>query len=93
MASTPPGHIATLILPGDTAWNEGSGPAKVPGIPTRAAVAEDAIKQAAQVLAQGAGTMLLLAGEGMHERGLALAGAIAQKTGARLLGQVPGECR
>jgi acetolactate synthase I/II/III large subunit len=31
--------------------------------------------------------MLLLAGEGMLERGLALAGAIATKTGARLLAQ------
>jgi len=87
MASTPPGHIATLILPGDTAWNEGSGPIKVPAIPTRPKVAEDTIKQAAQVLAQGAGTMLLLAGEGVRERGLALAGAIAKKTGARMLAQ------
>jgi acetolactate synthase-1/2/3 large subunit len=86
-ASTPPGHIATLILPGDTAWNEGSGPAKVSTIPTRPVVAEDAIKQAAQALAQGPGTMLLLAGEGVQERGLALAGAIANKTGARLLAQ------
>ena len=25
-ARTPPGQIATLILPADTAWNEGSGP-------------------------------------------------------------------
>src|SRR3989440_9141889 len=87
VASTPPGQIATLILPGDTAWNEGSGPVKVPTIPTRTQVAEDAVKQAARVLAQGAGTMLLLSGEGVHERGLALAGAIAKKTGARLLAQ------
>ena len=29
-ARTPPGQIATLILPADTAWNEGSGPAEVP---------------------------------------------------------------
>ena len=87
MASTPPGHIATLILPGDTAWNEGSGPAQVPAIPTRPKVADDTVRQAAQALAQGPGTMLLLAGEGMRERGLALAGAIAHKTGARLLAQ------
>jgi acetolactate synthase I/II/III large subunit len=87
MASTPPGHIATLILPGDTAWNEANGPVKVPVIPARPKVAQDAIREAAQLLAQGPGTMLLLAGEGMHERGLALAGAIAQKTGTRLLGQ------
>jgi len=87
MASTPPGHIATLILPGDTAWNEGSGPIQVPAIPTRTKVTADAVKHAAQVLAQGAGTMLLLAGQGVRERGLALAGAIAQKTGARILAQ------
>ncbi|MGA8549211.1 MAG: thiamine pyrophosphate-binding protein, partial [Stellaceae bacterium] len=29
-ARVPPGRIATLILPADTAWNEGSGPAEVP---------------------------------------------------------------
>ena len=23
---TPPGQVATLILPGDTAWDEGIGP-------------------------------------------------------------------
>ena len=86
-ASTPPGRIATLILPGDTAWNEASAPAQVPGIPKRPKVADDTVRQAAQALAQGSGTMLLLAGEGMREQGLALAGAIAQKTGARLLGQ------
>ena len=86
-ASTPPGHIATLILPGDTAWNEAVGPAQVPGIAERPKVADDAVRQAAQALAQGPGTMLLLAGQGMRERGLALAGAIAHKTGAWLLGQ------
>lgn len=87
VAATPPGHIATLILPGDTAWNEGSGPVKVPAIPTRTRIAADAVKQAAQVLAQGPGTMLLLSGQGVHERGLALAGAIATKTGVRILAQ------
>jgi len=87
MASTPPGRIATLILPGDTAWNEASGPVKVAAITGRPKVSADTVKQAAQALTQGPGTMLLLAGEAMHERGLVLAGAIAQKTGARLLGQ------
>src|SRR5215467_15221849 len=73
VASAPPGHIATLILPGDTAWNEGSGPVKVSAIPTRRKVAEEAVQHAAGVLAQGAGTMLLLSGAGVRERGLALA--------------------
>ena len=36
-ARKPPGQIATLILPADTAWNEGSGPAEVapPAHPSR----------------------------------------------------------
>lgn len=87
VASSPPGRIATLILPGDTAWNEGSGPVPVPAIPRRALVSEDAVRRAAQVLAQGPGAMLMLSGAGVHARGLALAGAIAQKTGARLMAQ------
>jgi acetolactate synthase-1/2/3 large subunit len=87
VASTPPGQIATLILPGDTAWNEGSGPAPVPAMAGRPRVAEEAIRQAVKMLEHGEGTMLLLSGQGVHERGLALAGAIAQKTGARILAQ------
>jgi acetolactate synthase-1/2/3 large subunit len=88
MAAAPPGHIATLILPGDTAWNQGSGLAQVPVIPARPKVSEDAVSNAARVLEQGEGTMLLLTGQGVLERGLALAGAIAQKTGARIMAQV-----
>jgi acetolactate synthase-1/2/3 large subunit len=88
MAAAPPGHIATLILPGDTAWNQGSGPVQVPAIPTRPRVSEDAVGNAARVLERAEGTMLLLTGQGVQERGLALAGAIARKTGARLMAQV-----
>lgn len=87
MASTPPGHIASLILPGDTAWNDASGPVRVPAIPGRAKASEAAIKNAAEVLTHGDGTMLLLTGQAVLERGLALAGAIAHKTGARILAQ------
>jgi acetolactate synthase I/II/III large subunit len=92
VASTPPGQIATLILPGDTAWHEGSGPAKVPAIPGHARVSEAAVKQAAKMLAHGEGAMLLLTGEGVRERGLALAGAIAQKTAARIMAQGSNAC-
>src|SRR5204862_344924 len=52
-AMTPPGQVATLILPGDTAWDEGSGPAQVAAAPVRARVCEDAIKQSAQALRSG----------------------------------------
>ncbi len=87
IASTPPGQVATLILPGDTAWNEGSGVAQVPTIPTRSTASEEAIKNAAALLTKREGTMLFLTDDGLKERGLALAGAIAQKTGARLMAQ------
>ena len=59
-ALTPPGQVATLILPGDTAWDEGTEPAKVPAIPARAHVSEDAIKEAARVLRSGEPTVILL---------------------------------
>ena len=52
VASTPPGHIATLILPGDTAWNTGNGPTPVPMIPEPAKIADDVVQEAADLLHQ-----------------------------------------
>src|SRR5205085_9922991 len=86
-AMKPPGQVATLILPGDTAWNEGNGPAKVPPVPERARVSEEAVKEAARVLRTGEPAMLLLAGLALREKGLELAARIAGKTGCRMLGQ------
>src|SRR6266849_1377357 len=74
-ARLPPGRIATLILPADTAWNEGSGPAP------------EALVEAARVLHSGEPTLILLTGRALREDGLALAGKIAGKTGARLIAQ------
>src|SRR6185503_12626320 len=45
-AMKPPGQVATLILPADTAWNEGGGPAPAPPIVERAKVSQDAVKEA-----------------------------------------------
>jgi len=86
-ALTPPGQVATLILPGDTAWDEGSGPAQVDAAPARARVSEDAIKAAAKALREGQSTVLLLTGLALREKGLELAARIAAKTGARILAQ------
>src|SRR5947209_9557177 len=102
-AMKPPGQVATLILPGDTAWDEGSDPAKVPEVPKRARVSQEAVKEAARVLRSGEPAVLLLAGLTLREKGLALVARIAAKTGCRLLaqtfnrrmepgaGRVPGE--
>jgi acetolactate synthase-1/2/3 large subunit len=86
-AMTPPGQVATLILPGDTAWDEGSGPAPVPAAPERARVSEDAVKDAARALRSGEPAVLLITGPALREKGLELAGRIAAKTGARILAQ------
>src|SRR5205085_4970273 len=80
-AMAPPGQVATLILPGDTAWNEASGPAKVPPIRERARVAEEAVKGTARVLRSGGPAVLLLAGLALREKGLELAARIAAQTG------------
>jgi acetolactate synthase-1/2/3 large subunit len=86
-AMTPPGQVATLILPGDTAWDEGTGPVAVPAIPERARVSEDAVKESARALRSGETAVLLLTGPVLRERGLELAGRIAAKTGCRILAQ------
>ncbi|GGF01984.1 hypothetical protein GCM10011611_04370 [Aliidongia dinghuensis] len=86
-ARTPPGRVATLILPADTAWNEGAGPASVPPVPVRAAVSGEAVEAAARILRSGEPTLLLLAGPALRERGLELAGRIAAATGVRLMAQ------
>lgn len=86
-ARTAPGQVATLILPADTAWNEGSGVAPVPPIPPRPAVASGMVDAAARILRSGEPTVLLLGDVSLRTEGLALAGCIAAKSGAQLLAQ------
>src|SRR5215470_5143419 len=86
-ASTPPGQIATLILPADTAWNVASGGADTAAAPERAKVSAEAVARCAKALGSGEPAMLFLTGQGVRERGLALAGRIATATGARILAQ------
>jgi acetolactate synthase-1/2/3 large subunit len=86
-ARLPPGQVATLILPGDTAWDEGSGPAQVPEPTAPAPVAPETVRECAQVLRSGEPALLLVTGMALRTRGLELAGQIAARTGARLLGQ------
>jgi len=86
-AMKPPGQVATLILPGDTAWDEGTGPAQVPPAAERARVSEHAVKAAARVLRSGEPAVLLLTGLALREKGLELAARITAKTGCKLLAQ------
>ena len=80
----PPGQIATLILPADTAWNDADGPAPALPRPRPAAVSADAIERVVQALKNGKRTTLLMRGEALKERGLKAAGRIAAKAGARI---------
>ena len=85
-ARTPPGQIATLILPADTAWNPGSGIAPVkPAVP-RKAVSSDAVKRAAQALAAG-DAALLMGDVALRASVLESAGRVAAKSGCRLLAE------
>ena len=84
-AMVPPGQIATLILPGDTAWNEGAGIADIPEFEQRSSVDTNEVDQAAEVLKEGSNTLLLLGGAALREENLVLAGKIAAKTGCALL--------
>jgi acetolactate synthase-1/2/3 large subunit len=83
-AMTPPGRVATLILPADASWNEADGPAPLPPVEGRAPVAPEAISQAARVLRSGEPAVLFMGGHALREVGLMLGGRIAAKTGARV---------
>ncbi len=81
------GHVATLILPADSAWGDAkprerkaTAPAAHPGLPAPAE-----ITRAAKALRNGLKTTLMLGFGALTEAGLASAGRIAQATGARLL--------
>ncbi|ODV06503.1 MAG: decarboxylase [Rubrivivax sp. SCN 70-15] len=86
-AATPPGRIATLILPADHAWS----PVDVPAPPLRPRPQplpprEAALAEAAAALRQP-GAVLMIAGRALRDEGLTLAARVCATTGARLLTQ------
>jgi acetolactate synthase-1/2/3 large subunit len=86
-ALTPPGQVATLILPANTAWNIAKGPAvpKTPPQPTP--VSEDRIRDVADVLKRRADTVILVGSHVMGDETLTrMVSCIASGTGARLIG-------
>ncbi|MFA5027369.1 MAG: acetolactate synthase large subunit [Candidatus Methylomirabilota bacterium] len=85
-ALTPPGQVATLILPADCSWSESREPAPAPVVPAPAPVDPAAIRRVADLLRGREPVMLLLGGPLLMEDGLRLAGRIARATGARILG-------
>lgn len=85
-ASEHPGQIATLILPGDTSWQD----AGVPVLPPRQAAAARKkpdparVAHVARVLRSGEPTLIILANKATRGQALERAGQVAAATGARL---------
>jgi len=93
-ALTPPGQIATLILPADVTWSDGAEPAAPVAARPAAPIPDELISRATGAL-RGLGTALhggescviLLGGTGLRRPALEAASRIAQATGARLLAE------
>ncbi len=86
-ASSPPGRIATLILPANAAWSEASVQIERANPPRRKPVEPSLLREAAEALKSGRKTVIMLSGVALREAPLAIAGRIAEATGARLLSQ------
>jgi acetolactate synthase I/II/III large subunit len=88
-ARTPPGRIATLIVPSDAAWSEGGRTANLPTVPAAPLPSSASVDRAAKMLRSGQQAALLLSGRALYGKGLSLAGRIASATGAKLLAPYP----
>jgi acetolactate synthase-1/2/3 large subunit len=83
-ARTPPGQIATLIVPADVAWSEANGPADRLAVSPRSQVTSDVIRTVARVLRSREPAMFFLNDQALTETGLVAAHRIANATGAKL---------
>ena len=88
-ARTPPGKIATLIVPADAAWSDGGAAGKLPVVPTAPMPAQASIDRAAGILRSLEPTALLVAGHALYGEGLSLAGRIARAANAKLFAPYP----
>jgi acetolactate synthase I/II/III large subunit len=86
-AMSPPGQVATLILPADVSWGEGGEPAQPIPPAARAVVPDDVVDAVAKALVSGEPSALLVGGSATRERGLVAASRVANATGAKLLGE------
>jgi acetolactate synthase-1/2/3 large subunit len=84
-AASPPGQVATLILPADVSWSEGGQPAPPVAVAAPEKVREDLVITAAAALRSGKPCVLLIGGPATRAAGLAAASRIAVASGARLL--------
>jgi acetolactate synthase-1/2/3 large subunit len=86
IAQSYPGKIATVIVPADHAWTEGSAVLEPQPLPAAPRSPDSVIDTAAEALKAGTGDKcLFLGGRALREETLVLAGRIAAATGARLV--------
>lgn len=85
-ANSHPGRIATLILPGDSSWQDAGTPYTLPIAVREAPKAPDAarVRQVAKLLRSGESVMLVMGNKSIRGRALELAGRVAAGTGCRL---------
>lgn len=88
-ARTPPGKIATLIVPADIAWSDGGVIGKVLANPATPMPSPESVARAAAMLQSKSRTLILLAGNALFGKGLSAAARIAAATQARLLAPYP----
>ncbi len=88
-ARTAPGQIATLIVPADVAWSAGGSVPAGAVVPRTPMPAADAVEHAAAMLRSGVRTAMLMTGNALYGKGLAIAGRIAAATGAKLFAPYP----
>ena len=84
---TPPGQVATLIVPADVQWEEGASPAELPQRPSRTRVPAERIRTIAERLRSSHASGLLLGGRALGETGQRAADRIARATGAKLFAE------
>jgi len=82
-----PGRIATLILPGDTAWNAAQAAVSVPLEQVPEPIPSGQIDQIARILRSGEPCVLLMGDKALRESSLHQAGRICTHSGAEMLAQ------
>jgi acetolactate synthase I/II/III large subunit len=84
-AKTFPGQIATLILPADTAWNEGGVPGGLLPVPAPEHVEQNKISDIAKTLRSAKNVLLLLGGPALRAEAQLQSARIQAKTGCRIM--------
>ena len=81
------GKVCTIVAPNDYHWEDAAAPPAPPPPSRRPRAAAESIARAAEMLANGKKTGLVLGDLALHGEALEVAGRIAAKTGATLLAE------